>query len=74
MRDKALTRAIESAGGVTRLAESLGITAAAVAQWTRVPDRRVLAVERATGRKVKRHELRPDLYPPPVRAQARVEP
>lgn len=57
-------RAVEAAGGVTRLAEALGIGRSAVSQWPRVPVERVLAVEAATG--VPRHELRPDIYPPPA--------
>ena len=54
---------VRAAGGTVTLAARLGITPAAVSQWRQVPDRRVLAVEAATG--IPRHELRPDLYPPP---------
>lgn len=64
-RDKALERAIEVAGGVAALAGKLGIFSQAVSQWRRVPVKRVLDVERATG--VPRHELRPDIYPPEPR-------
>lgn len=63
MRDPALTRAIELTGSVTALAVCIGVTRPAVAQWRRVPATRVLAVEKATGGQVSRHELRPDLYP-----------
>lgn len=56
-----LDRAIEAAGGLTKLAASLNISKQAVAQWDAVPPLRVLEVERASG--VSRHELRPDLYP-----------
>lgn len=59
----ALRRAIVAAGSATRLARAIGVTAQAISQWREVPPRRVLAVERVTG--VPRHELRPDLYPPP---------
>lgn len=59
--DRALKRAIEKAGSARRLAHKLGITQQSLGEWTRVPPRRVLAVERVTG--VPRWELRPDLYP-----------
>ena len=65
MRDEILTRAFEAAGGVAALAAKLGVTSQAVSQWTRIPAERTLAVEAATGGKIARHELRPDLYPPP---------
>lgn len=65
-RKEALDRAIKAAGGLTKLAAPLGITAQAVSQWDEVPPLRVLAVEQASG--VSRHELRPDLYPDAVEA------
>lgn len=68
MSDTPLHRAIKEAGGLTRLATSLGITKQAVAQWDEVPPLRVLGVERASG--VSRHELRPDLYPAEDEARA----
>lgn len=49
--------------GVKRLASELGVTTGAVSQWSRVPVERVLEVERIVG--IPRHELRPDIYPPP---------
>lgn len=55
-------KAVAAAGGVSRLAEALGVTRSAVSQWPRVPAERVLEVERITG--VPRTVLRPDLYPP----------
>lgn len=68
-RTEPLKRAIEAAGGLTVLAESLGITKQALSQWDEVPPLRVLAVERVSG--VPRHELRPDLYPVEDAAEAR---
>ena len=70
MSNTPLERAIDAAGGLTKLAASLGITKQAVLQWDEVPPLRVLAVERASG--VSRHELRPDLYPLEETAEARV--
>ena len=58
-----LKRAIAAAGGASKLARKLGITHQAVMKWRRLPAERTLEVEAATG--VSRHELRPDLYPPP---------
>jgi len=52
---------IEVHGNVTRLADALGITKGAVAQWDKkVPIKRVLDVERIT--KIPRALLRPDFY------------
>jgi hypothetical protein len=50
-------------GLLAEIARALGITRAAVAKWARVPAERVLAVEGVTG--ISRHDLRPDIYPPP---------
>lgn len=57
----ALREAIEGYGGNAALAEALGISRPAVAQWETCPALRVLQVEALTG--VSRHLLRPDLYP-----------
>lgn len=61
----ALQRAIEAAGGLTRLAERIGVSPQVVSNWRSrgIPADRVLAVERASDGKVSRSELRPDLYP-----------
>ena len=60
-RDRALQKAIDAAGTGQQLAARIGVTPQALSQWHRVPARRVLSIERASG--VPRHELRPDLYP-----------
>jgi DNA-binding transcriptional regulator YdaS (Cro superfamily) len=63
-RDEALLTAINLMGTSNALAAAIGVTPQALSQWKRVPPLRVLDVERASG--VPRHELRPDLYPPPI--------
>lgn len=63
MENTALERAIAAAGNATVLAKAIGVTPQAIYQWRRVPAERVLAIEAATNGAVKRHELRPDLYP-----------
>ena len=63
---QALEKAIEAAGNAASLARRLGINPQAISQWDKVPPLRVLEVERCTG--VPRHELRPDIYPPPQEA------
>jgi len=63
MRDQALELAITEAGGTAALARAINVTPQAISQWDRVPAERALAVEQATGGKVSRHQLRPDLYP-----------
>lgn len=67
----ALERAIKLAGGLTSLANRIGVTPQVVANWRKrgsIPPDRVLQIERATedqnGRpRVLRTDLRPDLYP-----------
>lgn len=58
----AVRKAANCVGGVKRLAGILGISRAAVYQWKQVPADQVRKIERATGGKVTRYELRPDLY------------
>jgi DNA-binding transcriptional regulator YdaS (Cro superfamily) len=67
MSEAALNRAIEKIG-LSQLAKVIGVTPQAISQWDKVPPLRVLDVERATG--VPRHELRPDMYPPPLSVPA----
>lgn len=61
MRDNGLEQAIKAVGGVSALARALGVAQPSVSAWTRIPAKRVLAVESLTA--VPRHVLRPDLYP-----------
>jgi DNA-binding transcriptional regulator YdaS (Cro superfamily) len=62
---EAFARAVQTAGGQTQFAEICGCTQGNISQLLkarrRLPSRFVLAVEAATG--VRRHLLRPDLYP-----------
>lgn len=67
--ESALALAITKAGGPTQLAKELGISTAAVSQWTVCPPARVLAVAKASG--VTRHDLRPDMYPDGARVVRR---
>ncbi len=62
-RDPIIDEAIAIAGGPEALTRMLGIKMMpAIYSWKKVPARRVLAIERATG--IPRTRLRPDLYPP----------
>jgi DNA-binding transcriptional regulator YdaS (Cro superfamily) len=61
-RDPIIDEAISLAGGPESLTRTLGIKVPAIYSWKKVPARRVLAIERATG--IPRTRLRPDLYPP----------
>lgn len=66
MRDQALKRAIELAGGVRPLAERIGnITPQAISQWERCPAMRVQSVCAAVGGQVRPEELRPDIFGAP---------
>jgi DNA-binding transcriptional regulator YdaS (Cro superfamily) len=58
-REPGMIVAIEAVG-LAKIGEPFGITAQAVAQWTRVPAERLVKIEEITG--VPRHVLRPDLY------------
>ena len=61
MRDAGLNEAIRAAGGVSQLAEKIGISQPSVSNWHKIPAERVLTVEKVTG--IPRSILRPDLYP-----------
>jgi TorA maturation chaperone TorD len=60
MRDRGLSEAIRAVGGVSKLAQQIGISQPSVSNWIRVPAERVISVEAVTG--VNRAVLRPDLY------------
>lgn len=69
--EEALKEAIDVCGSEAALARLIGetpgqgtITGQAINQWKIAPPLRVLAIEKATGGRVTRHQLRPDLYPP----------
>ena len=55
-----MLKAVDAAGGRQKLADAVGVSYHAVAQWQRVPAKRVRAVEDATG--IDRAEIRPDIY------------
>jgi TorA maturation chaperone TorD len=67
MGGNALATAVEIVGGQAQLARLLGVSQPNVWHWLhkaeRVPGEYVLKIEAATGGRVSRHELRPDLYP-----------
>lgn len=69
----ALTKAIEHAGGVAKLASLIGAAPNVVGNWKlrgRVPVERCMAVEAATSGAVTRHDLRPDVFGPAPEAEA----
>lgn len=71
MNTNSPTRAAFAIGGQSALARALHIKPQAVQRWCatgRIPAERVLAVEALTG--VSRNELRPDIYPVAVAANA----
>lgn len=63
--NEGVQRAIRVLGGVHQLAKACGVSAQAVYKWklAGVTAERAIQIEGATGGAVKRHELRPDLYP-----------
>lgn len=64
---EALRKACDALDGAGALARAIGVTPQFLSQVLRgdrpLPAKRVIAIERATGGKVTRYELRPDLYP-----------
>lgn len=65
--EKALNKAVKIIGSKYKLAKALGLNPSNVYQWPtrhkRIPAKHVIKIEKLTGGKVTRHELRPDLYP-----------
>lgn len=63
-----VARAIEIVGGVSALARKVGCSRQAVYNWKsgalQVPAELALKIEEATLGRVKRQDLRPDLYEP----------
>jgi len=63
----AIQQAVSWAGSPSRLAELLGVTPAAISEWTSgrrpVSVRRCVQIESITGGAVTRQELRPDDWP-----------
>lgn len=61
----ALQKAVDVFGSQAALAAAIGKQQQHVQYWlkTKVPAEHVIPIERATGGKVSRHDLRPDLYP-----------
>jgi len=60
IEDEGLRLAIAKLGSFNALAKALGMSAAAIMEWKRIPSHRILQVEAVTG--IKRELLRPDLY------------
>jgi len=72
---KGLKMVLKAAGGAASLASKLPspvgrkrtLRRQSVESWTEVPPQHVLDCERITG--VSRHEQRPDIYGPPIKAE-----
>lgn len=74
MPNEPLKRACDAAGGQKALADKINTSQSQVWYWLEKSKRGaapeyVLQIEEATG--VPRHELRPDIYPPPVADEAK---
>lgn len=75
MANDALQKAITHLGSQQALADKLGVRQSLIWYWLErskrgVPAEYAIAIEEATGRKVTRRELRPDLWPKAARAAA----
>lgn len=68
---QALDQAIRSAGSQSELARRIGVNQQNISHWLNkangtVPAEQVIPIETATDGAVTRHQLRPDIYPPPA--------
>lgn len=62
---EALRKAVELAGGVTALADKLGVGQSVVSNWLMresIPPQRCVEIETAVQGAVTRYELRPDIF------------
>jgi DNA-binding transcriptional regulator YdaS (Cro superfamily) len=68
----ALDKAAELLGGQSELALALDVTSMAISQWKKrgVPAERAVQIEQVTKKKVKRSDLRPDLFGRALEARA----
>ena len=67
MSHDALSRAIEAVGSQQALADALNIKSPSISGWRqagRVPVERCAEIETATGGRVTRYDLRPDVFGP----------
>lgn len=63
-------RAAELVGGISALARHLGVTNNTIYAWRdKIPAERCAAIEKATGGRITRQEMRPDLWPEPAPAR-----
>ncbi|WP_415507195.1 transcriptional regulator [Acetobacter sp.] len=60
MMNERVKKAVEAAGGATKLANALGIRAPSIYSWKDIPPRRVSAISRITG--ISKADLRPDMF------------
>lgn len=61
-RHPSVRKLIGLAGGITPLAEKVGVTQSTVSAWVRVPTKHVLRIEELFPGEITRHEMRPDLF------------
>ena len=60
--ERAAKDAVKMLGGARKVAALYDLSVQAVYKWHQVPGNRVLEIEQATGGKVTRYEMRPDLF------------